>query len=341
MQHPILPRAALSLTLCLGSGCSVRPTSQSTAHSTEVSQSPPAASSLAPPSSPPARVACDGSAFSGAETYANLQRLVALERYYGAKGRPQAVQYLQSRLAATTDRADKQEFSATETMSGVRYALTNIIGHQNASAKRRELLASHWDTRLWAEEDSDRTKRDKPVPYANDGGSGIAVLLELSRHSTTLKNLGVDYVFFDGEEFGRPGNSEYCKGSQYFAQTFDHENLPPPQHAIVLDMVGDADLGIYYEGTSLQRAPELTKRIWRTAKALGINAFHPSPKFTILDDHTSLQAIGIPAVLLIDYDYPYWHTHDDTLDKVSPQSLEAVGRVLLAYLCELDQEARP
>jgi hypothetical protein len=264
-----------------------------------------------------------------------------LERYYGAKHRPDAIQYLRKELESTTDSVDSQELSAVEAQSNQRYALTNIIGHQNAGAKQRQLLASHWDTRLWAEEDPNPAKRNSPAAYANDGGSGVAVILALARHTKGFSNIGIDFVLFDGEEFGRPGSSDYCKGSEYFARQYERNNTPRPQNAIVLDMVGDADLGIYWDVTSLKQAPDLSKRLWKTAQNLGVSAFHPAPKYTIIDDHSPLQAIGIPSILLIDYDYPYWHTHSDTIDKVSPQSLEAVGRVLFSFMCEKDREARP
>jgi Zn-dependent M28 family amino/carboxypeptidase len=164
-----------------------------------------------------------------------------------------------------------------------------------------------------------------------------------------LANIGVDIVFFDGEEFGRPGSQDYCAGSKYFAAHLS-SSYPesPPVAVIILDMVGDADLSFPPERSSAVKARALTSLIWSEGVRLGLPAFinglgrelgpKPPPiSRWIVDDHSPFQALNIPATLIIDLDYPYWHTHQDTLDKVSASSLKQTGDVLVASLRKLDQ----
>ena len=202
------------------------------------------------------------------------------------------------------------------------------------------LVGSHFDTRLWAESDSDPGKRGDPITGANDGTSGIAVLLELLRvvaGSPELSSLGLDVVFFDGEEFGRPGNHDYCKGSIYLAQHIG-ELYPSakPVAAIVLDMVGDRDLEIPREASS--NAPGsrwLNDLIFRHGKRRAPEVFVDRVGLSIFDDQSAFQALSIPAALIIDFDYPYWHTQADTLDKVSARSLDIVGDTLVEVVREI------
>jgi hypothetical protein len=152
--------------------------------------------------------------------------------------------------------------------------------------------------------------------------------------------MGVDYVLFDGEEYGRPGNDDYCRGSRFFAQHVS-EVYPAelPEAAIVLDMVGDSDLEIKKESISMQGAGWLLRLVWAVAKERGEDAFRPDEIISIYDDHGPLLEVGIPAILLIDFDYPYWHTHGDTVDRCSAESLARVGNVVLASVRRLDQAA--
>jgi hypothetical protein len=185
------------------------------------------------------------------------------------------------------------------------------------------VLGAHYDTRLRADEDPDPARQSDPVMGANDGASGVAVLLELAR-SLDVKDLRYEVwlTFFDAEDNGRLDGMEYIAGSRYMA-----ENLEvTPEMVVIADMIGDAEQQIYKERNS---TPELIERIWRIASELGYEAyFIPEYNWSILDDHTPFLEAGIPAVDLIDFDYPYWHTTQDTADKVSAESLERVGRVL-------------
>jgi hypothetical protein len=261
------------------------------------------------------------------------------DRHYGAPGRSEVIAHLRSALDSVADQTALQRLEAVERRSGKRFELVNIIGRLNPGAKRRVLLGSHWDTRLWAEEDDDEARQDEPIEGANDGTSGVAVLLELGRvvkESRALDRVGLDLVLFDGEEFGRPGSNDYCQGSRHFASRlgalYPHGR---PAWAIVIDMVGDCEQGFLPEKTSLRAAPDLVGRVWTAARDLGYeDRFRSDGTWSIVDDHTALQRARVPAMLLIDYDYPFWHTHEDTVDKVCEESLARVGKVLLKVLLE-------
>ncbi len=166
--------------------------------------------------------------------------------------------------------------------------------------------------------------------------SGVAVLLELARHIDT-EQLGreVWLVFFDAEDNGDIDGWEWMVGSRYMAQHLSIRSPVKPEAMILVDMIGDADLQIYYEVTSTS---ELRKSIWGTAAELGYGQFIPQEGYIVEDDHTPFLKHGIPAVVLIDGVYPYWHTTADTTDKVSPTSLHAVGRTLERWL---ETRARP
>lgn len=271
--------------------------------------------------------------FSGEDAYNVLSQLIKQQRYYGAPEREQAIDFLKRSIKKSANNVIAQKFKKLETSSQVEYTLVNIIGRQNTKSKERIIIGSHWDSRLWAERDPEEKNRDIPIEGANDGGSGVAVIIELAKITRNFKNIGIDYVFFDGEEFGREGSDDYCQGSRYFAKNIGL--LYPdkiPSQAIIIDMVGDADQQFYYEKSSVYYAPELTKRIWTAASDFGFSQWIAQAKYHIVDDHTPLQELGIKAILMIDYDYPYWHKQSDRIDKVSAQSLERVGKVILKIL---------
>lgn len=203
--------------------------------------------------------------------------------------------------------------------------LMNIIGKLNeVSESKPILLGAHYDTRPYA--DRDPINPEAPVPGANDGASGVAILLELAHvlDSDRLRQ-PIWLVFFDAEDSGNIGGWDWIVGSSYFA-----ENLTQEIEAVVIvDMVGDRDLQLYVEENS---DPGLVQDIWNAAEQSGCPAFINTPKYSIIDDHLPFLRKGIPAVDIIDFDYPYWHTLGDTVDKVSADSLEQVGRVLEYWL---------
>ena len=202
----------------------------------------------------------------------------------------------------------------------------NIIAKQRPDSHPGVILGAHYDTRLTADRDPDPGKRNLPVPGANDGASGVAVLLELSRSLGENSGDEIWLVFFDAEDNGKIPGWDWILGSRSFVEDLDVQ----PGAAVIVDMVGDADLNLYYEKKS---DAQLSQQIWEQAAKLGYGeVFIPQAKHAIIDDHVPFLEAGIPAVDIIDIDYPYWHTTADTVDKIAPASLQAVGDTLQAWL---------
>jgi glutaminyl-peptide cyclotransferase len=246
------------------------------------------------------------------------------DRIPGSSGHARVVSWIQDEL--------KKDgwISEVQTATLMNHPIQNILGRQNSSnvpGKPWVILGAHYDTRIYADQDPDPQKRQHYVPGADDGASGVAVLLELA-HSLP-KNLPVQVwlVFFDAEDNGDIPGWDWLLGSQAFVDSLTAK----PDAAVVVDMVGDKDLNIYLEKNS---NPLISAAIWAEAAKLGYKQFIPLPKYSMLDDHTPFLQAGIPAVDIIDFDYPYWHTTADTPDKVSGASMKAVGDTLAAWLKE-------
>jgi hypothetical protein len=241
----------------------------------------------------------------------------------------QCLLYLESELRKSAETVILQRFNHAG--YGENLSLANVFAQFNRTATRRILLVAHWDTRPRAEEDADPSKRDLPIIGANDGASGVAVLLELARvMKENPPPIGVDILLTDGEDYGdsrKDGNTDlYFLGARHFAKTKDP--LYNPQYGILLDMVGDRDLQLPMEQNSMRFAPQLMDIVWSAAEEVRATQFIRVPGEAISDDHLPLNEAGIPTIDIIDFQYPHWHTHQDTPDKCSPQSLEAVGSVL-------------
>ncbi|MCX6071601.1 MAG: M28 family peptidase, partial [Chloroflexi bacterium] len=203
--------------------------------------------------------------------------------------------------------------------------LRNVIGRRGSSnAAGPIVIGTHYDTRPRA--DRDPLDPSAPVPGANDGASGVAVLLELARVLPADADDPLIWLaFFDGEDSGDLDGWEWSAGAAAFVAQLDAK----PQAVVIVDMVGDSDLRLPRERSS---DSILTDEIWGIARDLGADAFVDEPGIAILDDHRPFLALGIPAVLIIDLEYDYWHTTGDTQDKVSAESLEQVGSVLQAWI---------
>ena len=289
--------------------------------------------------------------FDQDRAFKDLAQLVERgQRYYAAPMRAEAISWMAERLRSAGGVVSEQKFTAVEPKSQVKYSLTNVIARFHPEREQRVMIGSHFDTRLWAEEDHDHNRRGAPITGANDGSSGVAVLFEIGRQLSdlSLRNVGVDLVLFDGED-GRPGSSDYCVGSKYFAaQLSDYYPKRAPRAVFVIDMVGDKQLSFPPELSSIKKSRALTQLLWREGVRLKLPAFisglggrdgqsmRPRSRW-IIDDHSPFHELNIPATLLIDLDYPHWHTHQDTLDKVSPHSLMQAGLALLASLIKLDE----
>ena len=220
-----------------------------------------------------------------------------------------------------------------QTGKGQTLQLRNFFARFRPQATDRILLVAHWDTRPFADKSANLGQQRLPVPGANDGASGVAVLLGVA---DALKarppTIGVDLLFVDGEDYGDFADStETLIGARYFAK-----HLPTGYttlFAVLFDMVGDKDLQFLEEGYSVQNAPEVVQRVWQTADRLGYGrVFVKRVTQALTDDHVPLQQAGIRAIDVIDFDFPYHHTTEDTLDKVSAESLQIVGNVAVALI---------
>jgi glutaminyl-peptide cyclotransferase len=228
------------------------------------------------------------------------------------------ITYIQGELAAAGWR------SSVETKQFGGQTALNILATRN-NRDPVLLLGAHYDSRLYADNDPVPANHTVPVPGANDGASGVAVLLELAR-SLPANGTPTALLFIDIEDNGRIPGWDWILGSKAFAANMSIQ----PKAAVIVDMIGDADLNIYKEKNS---DAELTRQIWKTAKTLGYEtAFIPLQKYRVEDDHIPFIEKGIRSVDIIDLDYPYWHTIQDTTDKVSAASLQKVGDTLLAWI---------
>jgi hypothetical protein len=277
----------------------------------------------------------EASEFNGQTAFGYLERQMAFgPRVPGRPGHRAMGDWLLGELRARADTVIVQEIRHV-TRSGETLQLRNFFARFRPAATERVLLVAHWDTRPTADKSENLGQQRMPVPGANDGASGVAVLLGVA---DVLKARppaqGVDLLFVDGEDYGDWSDAEHRDvliGSRWFAA-----HQPPgyqPLFAVVFDIVADKDLQIFQEGYSVQNAPEVVQRVWRTAADLGYERyFMPGVKHSLTDDHIPLQEAGIRAIDVIDFDYPYWHTTEDTIDKVSAASLQIVGDVAVALV---------
>ena len=274
--------------------------------------------------------------FNAKRAFSYLEKQIAFgTREPGSKGHQLCLDFLKTELGRLADSVRLQAFEFQDLRNQKHFTLTNIIASFNPQAEKRIFFAAHWDTRPRADYDI-KENREKPIPGANDGASGVAVLLEIARQlKETPVEIGVDLIFFDGEDYGEEGHLEdYFLGSRYFAE---HASGYHPEYGVLLDMIGDANLNIPKEGWSNYYLPQIVEKVWRTAYDLGYTEFEDRTGLQISDDHLILIEHGIPCIDVIDFEYPdqshrYWHTLQDTADKCSPQSLEVVGRVMMELI---------
>ncbi len=251
-------------------------------------------------------------------------------RHPGTQGHEDVKNFIASEMRAVTPNVQTQSFPYNE------YTLTNIIGRLYPERERRIILATHYDSKKFA--DRDKKHKEQPVPGANDSASGVAVLLSIARvlgTSEKTPDIGIDFVFFDGEE-GPPdlrAPADWTPlGSTYFAENLDA--MYPgekPVSAVVLDMVCDKNLKIHKEISSVRDAPQQVEQFWNIARRVNPKVFRNSIKYEILDDHTPLNKAGIPSILVIDPKYGPFHTTKDTLDQCSGESLKTVAYAVWSY----------
>ncbi|MGE0554155.1 MAG: M28 family peptidase [Gemmatimonadales bacterium] len=279
--------------------------------------------------SPPPPKEFDGAA---ALEYAR-QQLAFGPRVPGTDAHRAMGAWLDSLARAKADSVVLQDFTH-ETRSGETIALRNVIARFNPAAADRLLFLAHWDTRPVADADTG-ANRSRPVPGANDGASGVGVLLAMADALRAAPPaVGVDLLFVDGEDFGDFGEDvDVLIGSRHYAS---NQVGPRPAFAVLLDMVGARNAQFRKEGNSVIAAPAVVDLVWETAERLGHGAvFLPEAGGTVTDDHVPLQKAGIKAIDVIPeipHDYRPWHTLDDTIDRLSVETLTAVGDVMMAVI---------
>ncbi|MES2620886.1 MAG: M28 family peptidase [Bacteroidota bacterium] len=268
-------------------------------------------------------------------------------REMNSKGHEDCAKWLIEKSKQFADTVFAQKFDA-KGFDGKVLKCTNIIASINPEASARILLCSHWDSRPWADQDS--KDADKPILAANDGASGVAVLMEISRliKSQSLKNIGVDIFFIDAEDYGQSGYEDsYCLGSQYWGRNTHHPGYKA-DFGILLDMVGAPNAVFAREGNSSFNAAWVLDKVWTNAEQLGYSNFFSNQEIgAITDDHVYINQLAkIPTIDIIHYDPSspsgtfgsYWHTHADNMDAIDKNTLNAVGRTLLYTVYQYEAE---
>lgn len=274
--------------------------------------------------------------FDGRRAHAYVRRQLDFgPRVPGTDGHRRAGDWLVATLRERADTVLVQEWVHV-TARGDSLPMRNILARFRPGSGERVLYVAHWDTRPVAEKDPDPARRSLPIPGANDGGSGVAVLLGVADAlAAAAPAVGVDLLLVDGEDYGDFDRDEdVFIGSRWFA---DHLPAPGyrPLFGVVWDMVGDRDLRIYQERNSLQAAPEVVARVWDVARELGYSdVFVPQAKYAITDDHLPLIRRGLRVIDVIDFDFPFHHQHADDLSAVSAEALQVVGDVALRLVAE-------
>ena len=278
--------------------------------------------------------------FDGERAYKYLVEQCQIgPRISGTEGNRKLRRRLAEHFESCGAKIQLQQFEVRHPLTREPVQMENVVASWNPQRKRRVLVGAHFDTRPHPDRETDPRKKAAPFLGANDGASGVAVLMELANLMPELRTTaGVDFVCFDGEElvFGED-RGEYFLGSIHFAELY-RQGRSEGRYAgaIVIDMIGDKSLQIYPDQVSQQEAQQLVREVWDIAKRLGATGFKSGRGHDIRDDHLALLDVGIPAIDLIDFDYGpdnrYWHTTEDTSDKCSAASLAQVGGVLAEWL---------
>ncbi|MBT3418513.1 MAG: M28 family peptidase [Flavobacteriales bacterium] len=289
------------------------------------------------------KVKVDVPIFNADSAYYFVEKQVSFgPRVISSKGWKNCAIWLEKKMKTYTPNVIIQEALIT-TYDGKNHTLKNIIATFSPEKNNRIALFAHWDSRHIADHDTEN--KDSPILGANDGGSGVGVLLEMARQFS-LKNpkIGVDIILFDAEDYGQPENSGYptmqdswCLGSQHWSGK-PHKINYYAKYGILLDMVGGVDATFYREGYSMKRAPDIVEKVWNTANNSGFgNHFVYQNSPDILDDHVYVNyVLGIPTIDIIEYDprsknnfNKHWHTHKDDMNNIDRETLNAIGQTLL------------
>lgn len=263
-------------------------------------------------------------------------------RVPNSKGHIACGDYLIEKMASWADTVIVQK-GIVNAYDGTRLNFRNIISSFNPQNKNRILLFAHWDTRPWA--DKDEKDKDKPILGADDGASGVGVLMEIARQLKLNKvEIGIDIIFFDAEDYGKEGGGSeaedtYALGTQYWTKNL-HVPGYTANYGILLDMVGAKNAQFRFEGLSYERASGVVQNVWKTAESLGYsNYFLHQDGGWVTDDHVYVNEMGIPAIDIINSDLSsrngfakHWHTHADNMDVIDTNTLRAVGQTLMSVI---------
>ena len=265
---------------------------------------------------------CSTNQFDGDRLMDHInQQLSFGPRLPGSESSQLAANYFKDNLESYGWQVEFQEFE----FDGI--YLRNVIA-KNSLNPPQLIIGTHYDTRQLSDNDPDISKQILPVPGAIDGASGSAIILELGKHIIN-KDESIWLVFFDGEDQGKINDWQWGIGSEYFVR----QMVDMPKKVVILDMLGDGELKVYKEKNSNLG---LSDEIWTAAQKLGYSRyFINEQKYSMIDDHQPFINRGIPTALLIDFDYPYWHTTSDTLDKVSRHNLDIALTVMLQWIKSL------
>ena len=296
----------------------------------------------------PAKTEVSAPAFDADSAYAYVAQQVAFgPRVPNTPEHAACASWLTSELERHGAEVTVQEGRA-RAFDGTILNMKNIVGTFHPESRDRILLFAHWDTRPFADKDTVRLR--EPIDGANDGASGVGVLLEIARQlGLEAADVGVDIVFFDAEDYGRPewlpamedGYKTWCLGSQFWAEN-PHRIGYRARFGILLDMVGAGDAVFHQEGTSLRYAPHVVRKIWKRAADLGFgDRFNPSPTPPTVDDNLFVSELaGIPSANIVDYRTqvrpmgygPFHHTHADNMDVIDRETLAQVGATVLSVV---------
>ncbi|MFH1729013.1 MAG: M28 family peptidase [Pseudomonadota bacterium] len=257
-------------------------------------------------------------------------------RYPGSKGQIEFKNYLLKELQKYNKKSYIQKFD--QTVYNKAFSFFNLISVFEPKIKTNKkglIFCTHWDSRPWADNDPDPKNHKKPIIGANDGLSGTALLMSLIKNIDKIKfNRKIAFVFFDGEDMGKDGEN-WVLGSTYFAETFDFKDY---EFGILIDMVGEENLNIYREQFSEMYAKKYNDYVFNKARALKLKAFFNYTKHSVIDDHVPMLKKGFPCIDLIDFDYEYWHTMADTIDKISVKSLWEISHLIVSII---EDEIKP
>lgn len=261
-------------------------------------------------------------------------------RVPGTPGHKKCAQWIVDRLQQFQADTIMEQRTTVTAFNGDRLPIVNIFAQYNRQATKRILLLAHWDTRPWADAEIDPAKHNTPIPGANDGGSGVGILLEIARNlSQKRPTVGVDLLFTDAEDYGNSGGDDasWCLGTQYWVKNMPYDLNNRPVYGILLDIVGGLNARFYREGYSDYLAPQIVNKVWASANAAGYgNIFVNVQRGAVTDDHYHINSVGIPCIDIIECaneatgSFPStWHTLNDNMKSIDRNSLKAVGQTVL------------